>query len=43
VPDLNEIECWLGDNEVLDPESPADMFEAPTKRGLFRRLRKPAA
>jgi len=41
VPDLNAIETWLADNEVLDPESPSEMFEATSKRGLFRRLRHP--
>ncbi len=42
VPDLNEVEAWLADHEVLDPESPDEMFEAIAKRGLFRRLSKPA-
>lgn len=41
VPDLNAVEGWLADNEVLDPESPSEMFEATAKRGLFRRLRHP--
>lgn len=41
VPDLGAIEAWLADNEVLDPESPSEMFEATAKRGLFRRLRHP--
>ncbi len=41
VPDLNVVETWLADNEVLDPESPSEMFEATSKRGLFRRLRHP--
>ncbi|MDO7843420.1 phospholipase D-like domain-containing protein [Sphingomonas immobilis] len=41
IPDLNAVETWLADNEVLDPESPSEMFEATTKRGLFRRLRHP--
>ncbi|WP_267388206.1 phospholipase D-like domain-containing protein [Sphingomonas sp. GC_Shp_3] len=41
VPDLNAVETWLADNEVLDPESPSEMFEATSKRGLFRRLRHP--
>ncbi|MET0238592.1 MAG: phospholipase D-like domain-containing protein [Sphingobium sp.] len=39
VPDLNAVEEWLADNEVLDPEDPSEMFEATSKRGLFRRLR----
>lgn len=35
-PDLNGVETWLADNEVLDPEGPDEMFESLTKRGLFR-------
>jgi phosphatidylserine/phosphatidylglycerophosphate/cardiolipin synthase-like enzyme len=41
IPDLDAIEEWLADNEVLDPESPSEMFEATTNNGLFRRLRRP--
>lgn len=41
VPDLSQVEAWLADNEVLDPESPSEMFEVMTQRGLFRRLRRP--
>jgi len=36
VPDLDGVEKWLADNEVLDPEGPGEMFEATTHRGLFR-------
>ena len=39
VPNLGEVETWLAETEVLDPESPDEMFEAMTRRGLFRRLR----
>ncbi len=39
VPDLTSVEEWLADNEVLDPEGPDEMFEALSKRGLFRRFR----
>ncbi|MET0360796.1 MAG: phospholipase D-like domain-containing protein [Sphingobium sp.] len=39
VPELSEVEEWLADNEVLDPESPSEMFEIMTRKGLFRRLR----
>ncbi|WP_298812060.1 phospholipase D-like domain-containing protein [uncultured Sphingomonas sp.] len=39
IPDLNGVEAWLAENEVLDPEGPAEMFEAFEKRGLLRRLR----
>ncbi|MCE7796631.1 phospholipase D-like domain-containing protein [Sphingobium sufflavum] len=38
IPDLSEVEKWLADNEVLDPESPSEMFEATTRKGLLRRL-----
>lgn len=37
TPDLNAVEQWLADNEVLDPEGPDEMFEPLSKRGLFRR------
>jgi phosphatidylserine/phosphatidylglycerophosphate/cardiolipin synthase-like enzyme len=43
VPNLGDIEKWLADNEVLDPESPDEMFESLTGRGLFRRFRKAPA
>ena len=39
VPDISAVEAWLADNEVLDPEGPAEMFESISQRGLFRRLR----
>jgi phosphatidylserine/phosphatidylglycerophosphate/cardiolipin synthase-like enzyme len=35
-PELNGLEKWLADNEVLDPEGPDEMFEAMTRRGLAR-------
>lgn len=38
IPDLNDIEKWLADNEVLDPESPSEMFETTAETGLFRRM-----
>lgn len=39
-PDLNSVEEWLADNEVLDPEGPEEMFEALSNRGgLLHRLR----
>ena len=41
IPDLSEVEAWLADNEVLDPEDPSELFESVAKRGLFRRLRHP--
>jgi phosphatidylserine/phosphatidylglycerophosphate/cardiolipin synthase-like enzyme len=42
VPDLNEVEKWLADNEVLDPENPEELFEGFAKRGLLRRFRRAA-
>ncbi|OYW83638.1 MAG: phospholipase, partial [Sphingobium sp. 32-64-5] len=38
IPNLSDVEAWLADNEVLDPEGPEEMFEALDERGLFRRL-----
>lgn len=43
VPDLNAVEEWLAENEVLDPENPDDMFEVTSGgllRGLARRWRR---
>ncbi len=41
LPELTGTQAWLADHEVLDPESPSEMFEVQTRRGLFRRLRGP--
>jgi phosphatidylserine/phosphatidylglycerophosphate/cardiolipin synthase-like enzyme len=32
TPDLSDLEKWLADNEVLDPEGPDEMFEALSRR-----------
>jgi phosphatidylserine/phosphatidylglycerophosphate/cardiolipin synthase-like enzyme len=40
LPEIGKVEKWLADNEVLDPEGPEEMFEAFSKRGLFRGLRR---
>jgi phosphatidylserine/phosphatidylglycerophosphate/cardiolipin synthase-like enzyme len=40
VPDLDGVKAWLADNEVLDPESPDEMFEPLSGTGLLRRLRR---
>lgn len=40
VPDLHEVEKWLADNEVLDPDGPAEMFENLTQGKLLRGLRQ---
>ncbi|WP_088183466.1 phospholipase D-like domain-containing protein [Sphingobium sp. Z007] len=39
TPDLNDVQAWLADHEVLDPEGPEEMFEAVSERGLFRRMK----
>ncbi len=36
VPDLPKVKAWLADNEIMDPEGPAEMFEKIDRRGLFR-------
>ncbi|MDB6452869.1 phospholipase D-like domain-containing protein [Falsirhodobacter sp. 20TX0035] len=42
IPDLNGLEEWLADNEILDPDGPDEIFESLSQRGLFRgRLRRP--
>lgn len=37
--DPDAVEEFIAENELLDPERPEEMFEAPAKRGLFRRWR----
>ena len=39
TPDLNDVQTWLADNEILDPEGPGGMMEPVAERGLFRRMR----
>lgn len=39
TPDLNDVQAWLADHEVLDPGGPDEMFEAVSERGLFRRMK----
>ena len=39
TPNLSDVEKWIADNEVLDPEGPDEMFEPLGNRGLFRRLK----
>ncbi|PYB70662.1 phospholipase D-like domain-containing protein [Rhizobium wuzhouense] len=42
TPDISDIEKWLADNEILDPEGADAVFEPIEKRGLFRgRLKRP--
>ncbi|WP_421522228.1 phospholipase D-like domain-containing protein [Ochrobactrum quorumnocens] len=36
IPDLSDIETWLAENEILDPNGPDEIFEATDKRGLFK-------
>lgn len=40
IPDLHDVETWLADNQVLDPEGPGEIFEATSKGGLLRGLRR---
>jgi phosphatidylserine/phosphatidylglycerophosphate/cardiolipin synthase-like enzyme len=40
LPDLKDVEKWLADNEVLDPEGPEEIFKPFSQRGLLRRLRR---
>lgn len=35
-PELNDLEQWLAENEVLDPEGAEEMFENIAQRGLAR-------
>ena len=39
TPDLNDVQTWLADHEVLDPEGPDEMLEPMNQRGLFRRMK----
>lgn len=36
TPEISDLEKWLADNEILDPEGPEELFEAIERRGLFR-------
>ncbi len=36
IPNLSEVESWLADNEVLDPEGPSEEFEVMGRPTLFR-------
>jgi len=35
LPDMSDIECWLADNEIFDPNG-LDLLEPLNKRGLFK-------
>ena len=39
TPNLNDVQAWLADNEVLDPEGPGEMLEPIGPYGLFRRMK----
>lgn len=39
LPELGPLEEFIADNELLDPEDPKGVFEAPARRGLFRKAR----
>lgn len=36
IPDLDAVEEWIAENEVLDPENPEDLFEPMTSSRRFR-------
>jgi phosphatidylserine/phosphatidylglycerophosphate/cardiolipin synthase-like enzyme len=38
IPDVAAVEAFLADHELLDPESPDEMFEPLSRRGLLRHL-----
>ena len=40
LPELTAATQWLADHEVLDPESPEEVFEPIAGGGLLRRLRR---
>lgn len=42
IPDLAAVTSWMADHEVLDPESPDEMFEPLASGGLLRRLQRSA-
>ncbi|HEU4960332.1 MAG TPA: phospholipase D-like domain-containing protein [Sphingomonas sp.] len=39
TPELDGLQEWLADNEILDPEGPEEMFAPLAKRDLLKRLR----
>ncbi|MGN6270423.1 MAG: phospholipase D-like domain-containing protein [Sphingomonas sp.] len=39
TPELDGLQEWLADNEILDPEGPEEMFMPLAKRDLLKRLR----
>ncbi len=42
TPIISDLETWLADHEILDPEGSEAVFEPIEKRGLFRgRLKRP--
>jgi phosphatidylserine/phosphatidylglycerophosphate/cardiolipin synthase-like enzyme len=43
VPNLHDVEKWLADNQVLDPDGPAEMFENLTQGKLLGGLRRSLA
>ncbi|MDP1962792.1 MAG: phospholipase D-like domain-containing protein [Reyranella sp.] len=40
VPDLLDVEKWLADHQVLDPDGPEEIFEATTGGRLLKRLNR---
>lgn len=41
LPELNGVEQWLADNEILDPNGPDRIFEPLSRRSLFKGWRWP--
>ncbi len=36
IPELSDLQVWLADNEIMDPEGPDKIFEPLEKRSLFK-------
>lgn len=39
MPALSDVEKWLAESELLDPEGPEEIFKPLSERGLLRRLK----
>ncbi|MDB6179479.1 phospholipase D-like domain-containing protein [Paracoccus sp. Z330] len=40
LPDISDVEQWLAENEIMDPEGPEMIFAPVESRGLFRGWRR---
>ncbi len=36
IPEISSLGAWLAENQILDPTTPAEVFEVPGRRHLFR-------